>query len=432
MKDQIITIIGKSVTLTLFLLCLGARSGFSQSNFAKGWILLQGTNDTLRGWVDFNATYQNGDLLFFKQTEQDNVYQSWNAQEVSIVQKQNTIYIGAVLVLDNSPLNIPRILEKEDIIPDTSSLFLTALMIAPDLSLLYCLDENHKEHFILQKDKIHFEELIYKRYKEDQYTGSTPTIKEDNQYKRQLQKAFGNCTQLESKIEKTRYNKKDLQTLFSTYLDCLGLPLLYINKREPMIMEQYLISGATMTRVYYTHRERVFIYTNQADWDYRPAFGAGLTVSPAKFSGRFGFSFEALLRSYKAQNISIDDSRLPFRTVYYLHLNTRQINNNVGFFFRTVNGWINPMVGAGLNISVGLTGKSTFEKEFSTSTTTEKTSISYVGNPRMSGAIFLQTGLTIRKRWNLLLRYESEKGYASYQFLESHLPSLYFLVSYKI
>jgi len=180
----------------------------AQVNFKDGLIVLK-NGDTVKGQIDYRNWEVNPTKVRFKSSSSDNIYTAQDLLSFEITGEDK--YQSAIISKDMRPIDISGInIMGDDEIVVTDTAFLRIVVKGGKVSLYELID--HKRHFYIQENvNSQPEELIFKKYMNENKTHITEKAVFRNQLNR-LANSYS-VAGLDSKIEKCGYILKDLRTI---------------------------------------------------------------------------------------------------------------------------------------------------------------------------------------------------------------------------
>jgi Outer membrane protein beta-barrel domain len=203
--------------LSLIFLCTTAKA---QQKLSPA-ILVTAHNDSLHVWVKTRERLaSNHSILIRKDSIQGN-FEHWPASSIrSLAVTGGPYYIGAVVQIDKTPLNLEvNIVDSSSIKLANDTVLLTAEFISGKISL-YSLTDEVKLHFYVQKPGGTIQELFDRKYLITRDGGSSES--EDKAFILQLQQLMEDCPDLAGNLSPLSYNQISIKSILTKYNDQCG------------------------------------------------------------------------------------------------------------------------------------------------------------------------------------------------------------------
>lgn len=191
-----------TLKVIISILILGTNVAQAQMDFLKGFIITN-DNDTIRGMLKEQFSYESYDLLF-KKSENDSDVKRYTPLELSAYY-----------------LDINQFFESHNVpIGDSTQQVFLNCHIKGDISFYSFVDKNLVEHLYLKTDKRGIQKLIYEEYTRYDKKSKKRVIQRDRHYAGELKLAFQDCATLFDEIDELGFFRKSIQAMFRKYYDC--------------------------------------------------------------------------------------------------------------------------------------------------------------------------------------------------------------------
>ena len=416
----------KKLTIVLIIL-FSYQTVSSQVNYIPGYVI-NNSNDTLFGLVDYRNWEKNPDRVRFKTNAGDDpvLFGPLDILEFSV---EDEIYISAIVDVEISPINTNN-LEGDPglrLVRDTTFL---QTIIKGEKSL-YHNNKDGKSNFYIFQDT-GFELLEYKKYITSQ--NGVRIINENTRFKNQLALYLRDCPTLQFKIEKVSYNQKSLVKFFREYYECVPSEINFEKRADNIKLETGALSGASLTHLNFFADADIHEYLAHANYDSSidPSMGIFFDVIFPRNQGKWSLYNELLFTTYelKGRFEEIESEQIQTFTTTEFSYQYMNFNNMIRFKY-PIGAWFLFLQG-GISNGFSLREKNYKKDEikfYNEFRVVEGPAIKY--NRSHEQGYILGTGVK-RSRFSIEFRYERGNGMSDFQDLNSKTESYYFLLGLRI
>jgi hypothetical protein len=284
----------------LIVLVLFSNLVFAQDILTDGYIILKGTQDTLKGQIQDDNWEINPNKIVFQNPILTQKTFSLSELEAFGLTK-NEHYIVKKVDLDVSPFGSNNLLKNPNILTVKDTLVALRILLKADLSLFYFKDSQNKTHFYYNKNQ-EFHELINHKYLRIK-NGLVYEI-QNKMYQTQLEHLFSNSP----KSINTKYlnfNIEELIASFIAYNENMGCSTICYtkSKRDVNSYAFRILLGSTVVRQssYLNHS-----FLNQIEssrvLQMTPLLGASINIHSKRKHGRVILGLDAW---YQRHHINI-------------------------------------------------------------------------------------------------------------------------------
>lgn len=316
----------KNVIYLLFVSLFSVIS-YCQENYQVGYII-DLKKDTLNGFIDYQNWEKNPKKIAFKTTiEGSKTYYMPNS--IVNFKVADEIYESAIVQIDNSSDKIGELTYSNKFAYTTDTVFLQTLVDGVK-SLYYYHDENAKQHFFIKKNNA-FETLSYKKYLKT--LEGKNFVRENNTYFAQLASYLADCSNIQEKIPKLKYEKDKIVKLFNEYYTCVGKETKFQKKKDKISTEIGVVAGMSIARAIIPLGYYNPFPDAQLPIVYYPCAGVSFNIILPRLRGRLSINNELLYVSYRTKkhyenNVSINDYTIIDAQLYH---NWLKVNNYINY-----------------------------------------------------------------------------------------------------
>ena len=213
---------------------------FAQQNYLPGKII-QLNGDTVSGLIDYRNWSSNPKIITFKKSEESKP-QVFTSKSIRGFFVNNERYVAASFNIEVSPTQTNLLTENAVFITNRESGFLTVL-IDGKKPLYYFKDAKGKNNFYIKNDTA-YELLLHKKYLIR--TDKSSVVSENKRYIGQLTIYLSDeYPAVKQNLKGLLYNTKSLIKLFKQYYNFTGEPIVYLKKKEKIILKGGVLAGLT-------------------------------------------------------------------------------------------------------------------------------------------------------------------------------------------
>lgn len=216
----------------------------AQQNYEPAYIItLQG--DSISGFIDYRNWNSNPESFKFK-TSLNAEEVTYTTKEISRCSVHEEIYINAKVDVEFSYRATHLLKYDSELQIEKRQVFLLSVFQG-EKSLLYYKDDLGYENFYIPTDQ-DYSLLIYKRYLK--VVEKKDVIAENSKFKGQLTYYLGNCSKIQSSINKAQYTRESLERVFNKYYaECTDFQITHAQKKEKDVINYGAIIGVSSTEV---------------------------------------------------------------------------------------------------------------------------------------------------------------------------------------
>ncbi|KAA3633736.1 MAG: PorT family protein [Bacteroidetes bacterium] len=413
--------------LNFFLLIIGLllfNSSSAQKNFKGGIIITKEGQEP--GLIDYRNWNINPNKVDFKKSEKEEV-KSFSPLDINGFIANDEIYIGAIVDREVSEEKAEKMDfdPKLRIVKDT--VFLLTL-IEGEKGLYYLMDNRHKQHFYIKTEN-GYELLKYKKFLKD--IPEKTIIVDYREYVSQLIGYLGDCSQITSLVNESKYSKKSLLFLFDYYYKCSKKDIEYKKKEDKTTFKFGAKLGGTISTLKFTGDGFSYLTGADATPSFLPSAGLFVEAVFPRNHKKWSFYNELFYTRLNVKLHDVDyesdinhttsDSEIDFS---YLKLNTLvKYKHPVGKLFL--------FGSAGFSNGFVLKQHSSVTKEivfFSVPSTKEEVIFERYRSYERS---FLGSVGVKRNKFSFEVRYEHGNGMSEYIVLRSTTKRWHLLFGYE-
>lgn len=403
-----------------------------QVNFKQGYVIKQ-SGDTLHGFIDFRNWKVNPVKISFKENlNGENV--NYTPLDIRCFSVLDEIYESALIETEISPSNIQNLEFGAELNLKVDTAFLQAMILGKK-SLYFYVNNQGNSQFYIKIDST-FKFLAYKKYikKVDAENVSRQTketkIFENQIFLGQLILYLNDCPDIKPMIEKTKYTKKSLETLFNFYYDCTQSKVQFQKSIEKIKTEFGVVAGLSLTSIAFSGD--IFPYLVDAEFEQSLNFSAGIAfnlIIPGT-NGTLLLNNELAFSSYKIDgyNLSVYHADKYTASTTALGFSYLKMNNMVRFCY-PINDF-SVFCNAGISNGYGFNETNYLYQEvtfFTTFTTEEGKALDKIRKSEFGYGFGLGTKY---KKFSVEYRYEIANGMSDYVFLQAKTKRSFFLLGY--
>lgn len=417
----------KTFTVIFSFLLFTPAVAYSQGNYVKGRIITQ-NNDTINGFIDYRNWEINPDIISFKEalSESESYYSASELKEFDV---NNEIYESGHIRIETSPelindLSTSLVMDFEE-----HTAFLHAY-VRGNKSLYLYKTKKQKEQFYIKKDGL-FELLEYKKYtrtREDQ----EEVISENKKYVGQLMVYLRDCDALIPNIQRTKYNLKDLASLFDHYYSKVQQNSAYRKEPDKIKSEFGVEVGGTLSNLtfngFYNEYLINTVYPSSKDFTLALFYNFIFPRNRGKWSIHNELMYNTYSFSGQSQYYTSDNHY----SIYHSDLSFSYIKMNnllrYNFILKDINIFLNAGVSNGLVVSENRNNLIT-ESKFYSSSSVEVTRALQEIRTYEQGLLW-GAGVSF-KNYSVELRLEQANGMSVYLNLHGNVDRYLVLLAYK-
>jgi hypothetical protein len=409
---------------------------FGQDNFLPGFTI-QNSGDTLYGFIDYRNWSINPKSIRFKESNESNLI-NYSPLEIKGFGVYNEIYESAIVVIDTSSVTTHNLGYDFEIRPRVDTIFLQVMFTGD--KILYNYKNIYKEQFYI-KSESGFELLVYKKYikkivhkaMEDYSASEKKFIMENKGYLLQLSKYLGECSTIIPEINKTKYNKKDMERLFNYYYNCIGKEPLFTRVVEKPKIEFGITGGLSSNTINFTGDSNYHSHLIDGEFNSSQNLTIGLFLNLVlpRNQKRWSLNYDMVYSSFNVKGYHEYIESENKYTITDTKLEYSFIKPSLSICYKYYIGKIDLFMNAGgfSSIYISQTNYSkVLEMLYTYERITEKKAIKHT-RPYEVGA-FVNLGAEY-KYFHLDLRYERGNGMSRLLNLKTTTDKLYLLLGYK-
>lgn len=398
---------------------------FSQENYSPGYIIKNNT-DTLFGFLDYRNWEVNPNQIKFKTNIEDNPV-LYNPIEITEFKVKNEIYVSGIVNNDISPRQTSKLQYGTQKNLKADTIFLQTL-VKGDKSLFYYKNSSDVDNFYIKKDA-GFDLLIYKRYLNPD--SDKDEILVDKNYLTQLKQYLNDCENINSKLENTLYDQKNLIKLFQYYYECSSSAFTFQKEIDKVRTEIGALAGVSTTYLKFRGSGLPYLINTDFDISVNPTAGIFFNFVLPRNQGKWSLYNELLFTTYKAKGryeeyVNDENYTISTMEIGYSYLT---INNLVRFTY-PIGEW-HMFFNAGISNSFSVNETNYRRKDIKYYTTnTIKEELALDATRKYEQGYLLGTGIKYNK-FTLEVRFGKGSGMADYATLTSSTTRNFFLLGYR-
>ena len=359
--------------LFLLLLVLPANL-FAQPNYKEG-LVITFTGDTLKGFVNYRAWFQNPETILFKRALEDKNAEEFTASNTASFSVPGyASYISSTVSISMNEVDFGSLRVEADTTQLIKTVFLKQLLKGDRVSMYLYRDKIKERFYIVSKDEKLPRELLYSK--------TLQNLQEfrNESYKQQLRSlAIENNVlneELDGSIMRTEYTEDQLKKLLKKFNSNIEEDKIQQVEKKPR-MRYFVNVGINRSRIKYTGESLVTIdrlNSNGMDnfkdevttQSFMPVFSAGMDLYTNPEMKRLVIRFELFATTIKSSTtsysklneISTHENENKYRlSALKISLAPQLIYN----FYRT--NHINCYVGGGVALNLLRVGDNSMEQK---------------------------------------------------------------------
>ncbi|WP_047446057.1 hypothetical protein [Alistipes sp. ZOR0009] len=405
----------------MLFFCLISTAVFSQKNDVPGYIL-DVKGDTVKGYIDYRNWLCNPKEIKFK-LSLDGVYHTHTPLTIKGFGTDDDRYESAIVEVETSTNNNYFIDYDSSIKLQQDTVFLQ--VIVDGRQKLYLNNTAIKPNFYISIDST-INLLVYKKYIDENKTGTVRGIAENNKYKGQLAYYFRDCPKIRSKINNLKYETSDLKAIFKFYQQCTNSQIAFEKKEIKIKPEFGIIGGLTVTNFNVKNSSVKFSNSNNLSG------GVFLNIILPRNLSKFSIYNDLRMTSYNAKGTShtITSSEKEEKFIQ-LSLTYIKLQNLVRakFPLKHYSIFFNIGVSNGLVIKENK-NKQIVKTEYSSTITHTRESTAFAIRKHEQGLV-VGSGINYNN-YSVEFRYEIGNGMSDAVFVKTFTKNFNFLLSYKL
>lgn len=335
----------RKLLLPLFSIIIGflsVQNSFCQENFIPGYII-QLNGDTLKGYIDYRDWDANPKKIFFKENSKNNI-SNYTPIDIKEFSANEEIYVSAIVKFEKSSIIQSDIDFNNEFKIVNDTVFLKTMIRGA--KSLYLFKKESKEQFYIGQNST-YELLYYKMYFKN--NNGYNNLIENKRYLGQLSVYLQDCPKIQKTLNRTKYNIKDIESLFEEYYDCSQTGMKFQKKSEKISTEIGVLAGMTSTSIKFTSTAN----QNIVNADYKPSLNFTgaifFDIILPRNQGKWSICNEAMYSSYKIKghfedyysksDIALNYSYFKFNSAlrFKYPINKAHIFFNAGFSIGSIN-----------------------------------------------------------------------------------------------
>jgi hypothetical protein len=398
----------------------------AQENFLPGY-LVQWDGDTLQVLVDYRNWGINPSAVHYKRSAESQVEEA-TPIDIRAFAVSNEIYLGAIAQVEISP-HLTGKLDRDPALRTTPDTVFLQTLSSGDKSLYYLKSETGKDNFYIGKGS-GFELLLFKEYvKQD---GEKKVLLKNNRYLGQLKLYLDGDAAVEARIQRSRYNKRDLMALFDQYYASETSGIKFKRHVEKVTAEIGPVAGASLTSIRFRGRSAPHLTGATFDQSVDPAFGISVDLVLPRYHGKWSLYNELMFSSYKTTgrfNDYVNDDQFAISN-YEIGFSYIKLNNFLRYKYPIGGFYVYANAGISNGLAVSVSNDRVIERKFYSTSSTEK--VKALDEPRKYEQGFLLGVGAKFKKLSFEVRYEQGNGMSNISTLNSQVTRYYTLVGYRL
>lgn len=211
--------------LSLLVLLLSCYLSFSQIDYEKGY-LIDNSGKRTECFIKNYDWKNNPTTIEYKLSNDSNALEGTLKEVAEFGVDNFSKYVRANVDVDRASIDLNNYDFSR--IPNYKPEILFLKVIKEGNVVLYSYEEGNLNLYFIRAKEGKIEQLVNKPYKIDNLqTGFY------QYFRQQLLNAFEDCKDIKEAVEKTKYNKTGLESVFVKYYQCSGQTVAEINKNKP-------------------------------------------------------------------------------------------------------------------------------------------------------------------------------------------------------
>jgi hypothetical protein len=423
----------KRVFFLTALALLGFQLGFfhsaeAQQNWVPGEVVMSNL-DTVSGFIDYRNWRKNPDkVLFYTNSPSD--AKSYTPLDIHAFRTKDESYVAAIVDSEISPRAEGSLTSDPVMKLKRDTVFLQAILVGAK-SLYFNKNVWGNDNFYIQNgDK--YELLEYKKYKTT--INGTRVIRENKRYTGQLTLYFEDCPDLGTKIQGSNYDRKSLESIFTSYHQhCRKTEATFIKEKENVQSSYGLLAGMTSTSVGFSVLDREFEYLLYTDYPMSNNFTGGIfyEIIFPRSQGKWSLNNELFYTSFQTEGVYEDSVSARLYKVHYSEFAYAYIQLKPMVRYSYPLGKVSIFASAGVSFGFSINGKSHYVVEKTNDGGTTISEGIAPGGKKGEQGLILGTGLRINKV-SLELRFEKGNGFSNLILAGANTNRYFFLMGYRL
>lgn len=261
----------------------------------KGYIVTK-QGDTIHGMIDYREWDRNPKKIAFIPENQLNPT-SYSVNDIESFRVKNEHYQAAIVEIEVSPRTTNELNDDAALQIVTDTVFLQAVMKG-EKSLFAYVDFFGRENFYIEQNG-GFELLVFKKYTIKQQQGQTQ-IAQNKKFIGQLLLYLFDCETIGDKLQKARYSRKSLESVFLDYYQCMDISPDVILKTQKLKIEKGFMGGVSLTTISFSgENEKKFLSEADFSSSTMPTLGFFMDVVLPRKQDKWSIYNEILFNSYQ-------------------------------------------------------------------------------------------------------------------------------------
>ncbi len=282
----------------------------AQQDFRPGYIInLQG--DTINGNVDYRNWNYCPDFFHFNPSNTSAIMVC-KPDSVLKVSVMNEVYVPAEVEVEFSKTDIDQLDDYNGLNLEKRKIFLLTLLEGPKSLFMYKDKYGLTNYYIRNNNQ--YELLVYKKYLA--MSSGSDVIRENNKFIGQLLVYLGDCSDIQSDIQRTKYDRFSLEKRFNEYYKkCSDFQPKHITPIESDRFVFGLLAGVSHTKINFDGMDH-FLTRMDFPASIDIAFGGNMEVIFNRTRNRWSLNTELIYSTYSTkaeESTYFDDKTVNFR-----------------------------------------------------------------------------------------------------------------------
>jgi hypothetical protein len=245
---------------------------------------------------------------------------------------------------------------------------------------------------------------------------------------------FEDCPDLGAKIQGSNYDRKSLESIFTSYHQhCRKTEATFIKEKENVQSSYGLLAGMTSTSVGFSVLDREFEYLLYTDYPMSNNFTGGIfyEIIFPRSQGKWSLNNELFYTSFQTEGVYEDSVSARLYKVHYSEFAYAYIQLKPMVRYSYPLGKVSIFASAGVSFGFSINGKSHYVVEKTNDGGTTISEGIAPGGKKGEQGLILGTGLRINKV-SLELRFEKGNGFSNLILAGANTNRYFFLMGYRL
>ena len=403
---------------------------FGQQNFLPGQIKLAASSEVQEGFIDYQNWDKSPDEIGFK-TSLESDKKKYKPEDLEWFKVSDEHYVSANVETENSSTKVRQLEESAELNIEKKQVFLQTL-VGGEKGLYFYKNKMDVENFFF-KNGDNFELLVYKKY--FKRVNGEKGIAYNTKYIGQLNYHFQGCSNIQAKLDNTKYEKRSLIKVFQYYYECTGNTVEFSRASEELKTEFGILAGLSVTDLNFIPKRAVVdasIYRNDYEKSLDASGGLFFNLTFPRKLNKLSFNSELIYSAFNIENVYTDFTSETNYSNHYTTFNYSYIKLNTLFRYKyLLNENSSVFVDFGISNGIALTNDRNYKEERVIANSTFEFEKEIIPLERTYEQGFVGSLGFKYQKFLFLIRHERGTGISSADDLSDYTSRFYFLAGYQ-